>query len=146
MTSFISKSFRLFLGLFAIFRTRVDSLPLTFNARILQLFGWWHKQEFSKIFWPVANFTNNLQAAFALISFYQKISHPNCKHSKLAQNTFVQKLVSHPETNPTRELVSHYLMLCDYKITLQQLNPKWMNTLLRNYFLTLHPDISRSKY
>ena len=37
------------------------------------------------------NFTNNLQTAFVLISFRQKITNPNCKHRKAAQNTFVWK-------------------------------------------------------
>ena len=37
------------------------------------------------------NFTKILQAAFALISFCQRIINPNFKHRKAAQNTFVRK-------------------------------------------------------
>ena len=40
---------------------------------------------------PGVNFTNNLQAAFAPISFQQKDTNPDCKNRKAAKNTFVQK-------------------------------------------------------
>jgi len=42
---------------------------------------------------PAVNFTNILQAAFGPISLQQKITNPNCKHMKAAQNTFVKKLL-----------------------------------------------------
>ena len=40
------------------------------------------------------NCANILQAAFVPISFRQKITNPNCKHIKAAQNTFIQKSCS----------------------------------------------------
>ncbi len=40
---------------------------------------------------PVVNFTNILQGALAPIFFFQKITKPNCKWWKAAQNTFVKK-------------------------------------------------------
>ena len=40
---------------------------------------------------PVVNFTNILHAAFATISFRQKITNLNCQHIKAVQNTFVHK-------------------------------------------------------
>jgi hypothetical protein len=39
----------------------------------------------------VVNFTDNLQAAFAPILFQQKITKPNYKHRKAAQNKFCTK-------------------------------------------------------
>ena len=45
-----------------------------------------------KMLWrPCVNFTNNLQAAFAPIFFYQKNTNPNCIHREATQNIFVQK-------------------------------------------------------
>ncbi len=40
---------------------------------------------------PAVNFTNILQAAFVPIFLQQKITNPNCKHTKAAQNTLVKK-------------------------------------------------------
>ena len=50
-----------------------------------------HRQNLNK---PMANFTNILRGAFAPISFCQKVTNPNCKRIKAAQNTFVQKSCS----------------------------------------------------
>ncbi len=40
---------------------------------------------------PQVNFTNILQAAFALILFHQKITKPNCKWRKALQKTLYEK-------------------------------------------------------
>jgi len=42
------------------------------------------------------NFSNILQAAFAPISFCQKIKSKNCMQKQIAQNTFVQKVAFAP--------------------------------------------------
>ncbi len=39
--------------------------------------------------WPVVNFNNTLQAAFAPISFHQKTTNPNCKNIKAVQSILV---------------------------------------------------------
>ena len=46
---------------------------------------------FAKCFTPVVNFNNILRAAFAVISFCQKITKLKFKHRKGAQSTFAQK-------------------------------------------------------
>jgi hypothetical protein len=44
-------------------------------------------------FSPGVNFTNTLWAAFASKSFFQKITNPNCKHTKAAQKTFAARKI-----------------------------------------------------
>jgi len=40
---------------------------------------------------PVGYFTNIFQTTFTLISIWQKITNPNCKHIKAVHNILVQK-------------------------------------------------------
>jgi hypothetical protein len=44
---------------------------------------------------PEVNFTNILQATFATISFFQKITSRNCKHGKAAKICFCMKKAEH---------------------------------------------------